>query len=448
MKPNTKILLSASTLLLASVFTPWADAADVFTLGQAIQFAVAGNRVLRNAEMDIAKARAQAAGQHTHLYPSFQINASAHQLLTPFDFTLQHGLLGVYPGIGPIPASNTPIRTPLRPTGIFSGDITLPLFTQYRVRQSLKLLDFSTRIAEEQMRATKQQVVHDVKSLYYSIQQAQSALRAADETLKLYREVESLTQRYVAEQTALKGDLLQAQTQLARVEQNRLGISDQVDSAKEMLNRLLGRDILAAFDVTDPQEASDLEGSVEAARSRAMEQRPEVFQARLKLLQAEQDRRAKKAEYIPDLNATFTAVDAVGFNSFIPLHFVSAGFSASWEPFDWGRKKQELAQKDAVIQQARNTSADTENQILIEVNEKFRALRQSRSQLTVMLLAQETAVENLRVMRQRFEQQASLAKDVLQAESALEQANSDYHQALAAFGKARADFEKATGEDQ
>jgi outer membrane protein TolC len=448
MKPNTKILLAASTLLLASVFTPWADAADLLTLGQAIQFAVAGNPVLRNAEMDIAKARAQAAGQHTRLYPSFQINASAHQLLTPFDFTLQRGLLGVYPGIGPIPASDTPIRTPLRPTGIFSGDITLPLLTQYRVRQNLKVLDFSTRIAEEQMRATKQQVVHDVKSLYYSIQQAQSALLAADETLKLYREVESLTQRYVAEQTALKGDLLQAQTQLARGEQNRSGISDQLDSAKEMLNRLLGRDILAAFDVTDPQQASDLEGNIEAARSRAMEQRPELFQARLKLLQAEQDRRAKKAEYIPDLNATVTAVDAVGFNSFIPLHFVSAGFSASWEPFDWGRKKQELAQKDAVIQQARNTSSDTENQILIEVNEKFRALRQSRSQLTVTLLAQETAAENLRVMRQRFEQQASLARDVLQAESALEQANSDYQQALAAFGKARADFEKATGEDQ
>jgi outer membrane protein TolC len=220
-----------------------------------------------------------------------------------------------------------------------------------------------------------------------------------------------------------------------------------VDSGKEMLNRLLGRDVLTAFEVTSPEEATDLEADIEAARGRAIEQRSELRQARIKLQQAQQDRRAKKAEYIPDINATVNAIDVAGFNMFIPLHFASVGLSVTWEPFDWGRKKHELAIKDSAIEQVRNSAADAESQILIDVNDKFRKLRQSRAQLNVDRLAQETTVENLRVVREKFQQQASLAKDVLQAQASVEQANSDYRRSLAAFWSAKADFEQALGEN-
>ena len=142
--------------------------------------------------------------------------------------------------------------------------------------------------------------------------------------------MEALTTRYLAEQTVLKGDLLQARTQLARAEQSRATLLDQVDSGKEMLNRLLGRDVLTAFEVTSPEEATDLEADIEAARGRAIEQRSELRQARIKLQQAQQDRRAKKAEYIPDINATVNAIDVAGFNMFIPLHFASVGLSVTW----------------------------------------------------------------------------------------------------------------------
>jgi outer membrane protein TolC len=432
---------------MALAATLWGRAADLLTLDQAIRMATAHNRTLRNAEIDVVKAHAQVLVQRTHLYPSFQIQAQGSQLLTPIDFTLQRGLLGTYPGVGPIPAVDTPIHTPLRPTGIFTGSVGQPLLTLYRIHQNLKVLDLAADLAKEQVRATRQDVVHDVKRLYYSIEQGQSALGALEETIKLYREVEALTTRYLAEQTVLKGDLLQARTQLARAEQSRATLLDQVDSGKEMLNRLLGRDVLTAFEVTSPEEATDLEADIEAARGRAIEQRSELRQARIKLQQAQQDRRAKKAEYIPDINATVNAIDVAGFNMFIPLHFASVGLSVTWEPFDWGRKKHELAIKDSAIEQVRNSAADAESQILIDVNDKFRKLRQSRAQLNVDRLAQETTVENLRVVREKFQQQASLAKDVLQAQASVEQANSDYRRSLAAFWSAKADFEQALGEN-
>jgi outer membrane protein len=435
--------------LLLSLAVSSCHAAEVLTLERAIELATADNRTLRNTELDIRKAAAEAAARRTQLYPSFKLNLLGSQLLTPIDFTLQRGLLGNFPNAGPIPANDTPIHTPLRPTGLFYATVTQPLLSSFhRIRLNLKLLDLNSQLAREQARAGLQDTVRDVKRLYYSIQQSQSGLRAADETVALYRETESLTGRYLAEQTVLKGYHLDAQTRLARAEQSRLSLQDQIDTSKEQLNLLLGRDVLTAFDTAPALEAGDLDADVEAARRRALAQRSELREAKLKLEQAEQDRRVKKAEYIPDMAATFTSIDVIGFNTFVPLHFTSAGLSVSWEPFDWGRKRHELVEKDAMIGQARNTAADAESRVLVDVNDKFRKLRQTGAQLRVARLEQQTAMENLRVTQDKFKQQSSLRRDVLAAQVSLEQANLDYNQALASYWTARADFERATGENQ
>jgi len=184
------------------------------------------------------------------------------------------------------------------------------------------------------------------------------------------------------------------------------------------------------------------------ARARALAQRPEIRQAQLRQKQAEQDLRAKKAEYIPDVQAEFNSTTLMNYGNFLPLQNTSVGVSMSWEIFDWGRKRNEIAEKSRIIQQARNSELDAVSSVLIDINDKFRQLRLSRGQLRVARLAQETAVESLRVAKNKYSVQSVLLKDVLQGQVSLEQSNSDYQQALLSFWNARADFERALGEDQ
>jgi outer membrane protein TolC len=68
--------------------------------------------------------------------------------------------------------------------------------------------------------------------------------------------------------------------------------------------------------------------------------------------------------------------------------------------------------------------------------------------LVVNRMSQESSVEKLRVMGNRYKQQAALLNDVLNAQAALAEADNQYQQALLAFWSARADFEKAVGGDQ
>src|SRR5262249_23686904 len=154
------------------------------------------------------------------------------------------------------------------------------------------------------------------------------------------------------------------------------------------------------------------EVDIVAARARAMEQRPEIREAHLKVKHAEYDRRIKKSEYIPDVSLSFNYASSVNIN-FVPRQMSSVGLLVSWEPFDWGRKKRELAEKSRGIEQAQQAQRETGSAVLIEVNAKFRKLQETRQLLTIGRLAEDTAREQARVLSNRYAAQAALLKDVL-----------------------------------
>jgi len=74
-------------------------------------------------------------------------------------------------------------------------------------------------------------------------------------------------------------------------------------------------------------------------------------------------------------------------------------------------------------------------------------LQESRSLLKATTLTLEAEKEKVRVITNRYEQKAALLTDVLQEQASLEKATSQHQQALLSFWTARADFEKALGEE-
>ena len=67
--------------------------------------------------------------------------------------------------------------------------------------------------------------------------------------------------------------------------------------------------------------------------------------------------------------------------------------------------------------------------------------------LDTTALAQESQREKLREAANRYQEKAVLLSDFLQQEQSVVQADSDYQSALAAFWKAKADFDRALGRE-
>ena len=422
--------------------------AQELKLEDAIQLAIEHNRDIANAKLDVARSGEQIAALHTNLLPNTNVYALGSQLLRPFDFTIHRGELGSFPSTGPIPSNDVKFSTPLRPMGLVIGKVSQPLSGIYKTRLSLASLNLSKQIDQENVRAKSQDIVRQTKNLYYQIQQKESSLKVTRETVLLYRELERVAKDYVLKQVALEPDHLEAQTSLMRAEQDQLTLGDEEANLKEQLNQLLGRDVLTEFTVTPIAEGVQLPVDLVAARERALEQRPELREAKLKVRQAEQEVRVKRADYIPEVSAEFNMFALLNYGSFLPTQSTSVGVSLSWTPIDWGRRKHQIAEKKYSVDQSRTSEADARSKIIIDVDTKYRQMRQVQAQLGVARLAQRTALEQLRVTKRRFELEAVLFKEVLQVQTILEQANNDYQQTLSKYLTAQAEFEHALGEDQ
>ena len=321
-----------------------------------------------------------------------------------------------------------------------------PISQLPRIRLGLQVEALRGEIARERLRAERQQVVKDVKQVYYELLRLQAALKVVEENLRLYRELDRTVTQYVIEKVALKADSLDTKAKLAAEEYSALTLRNAYSNKKEQLNVLLGRDLQIEFTPAPFAEAALFELDMAMAQTRALENRPELKEARLQARQAELEQRIQKLQAIPDISlaASYLHISPI---SVIPRNIASIGISLTWEPFDWGRRKHEVAEKGRIVEQTQIALQSTEAKIKQETRALFRELQETWALLRVSQLAQDSAQEKFRVATARYGEQAALLQDVLQAEATNTETRQKYQQALLAFWKARAALAKAVGED-
>ncbi|MGA9730931.1 MAG: TolC family protein, partial [Candidatus Acidiferrales bacterium] len=321
-----------------------------------------------------------------------------------------------------------------------------PLTQQYKIGLGIHATELGRDIAREDVRAERQKIAAEVRSAYLHLVASQASVDAAREAVKTLEEAERVTTQYEAEKKALRGDVLDVE---ARLEKSRYELSvseDGLVTQREALNQLLGRDVATPFrvDFIPEQDAGDL--TLDSARQEALANRPENRQASLKEKQAEYERRLAKAEYIPDLSLS-VRYQGISNVQVLPQNVATAGFLLTWEPFDWGRRHNKVLEASKTIEQARNGIQETESQIAVEVGAKFRKWREASLLLKASRTAHEAAVEQLRVTNDKYKQQASLLKDLLEAQAKSSETNAQYQEALSSYWSAFAELRKSMGEE-
>ncbi len=422
------------------------DSTDALTVDQAVQLGLANNRNLKIVSLSLDISKQKLLADKTKRYPALNTYVFGSQLLEPISFTVQAGQFGTYPGIGPIPATNTNITTPSQPTAYIFATAAQPLLTLYKINLYIHGQALSVEQAAQNVREERISIVDDVRQAYYSIVEIQNAIAATQASIKQYEELDRITAEYVAEQVALKSENLEVKAKLADEQYKLLQYQDKLQSAKENLNNLLGRDINTQFHALDVTDLSPTEENLPAAQAQALEQQPKVKEAEIAVKQADNARRLAKSQYLPDLGVSFHYLSPFGVN-FVPTNVLALGLEFNWEPFDWGRRKHEVDEKTIAVEQSKLTLDDTKAQILINVDNQFRSLHEARVAVGVAIAKRESSTEKLREVTSKYGQKTALLRDVLQQQSAVEAANADYNEAMATFWTAKANFQKAIGSE-
>jgi outer membrane protein TolC len=419
---------------------------DVLTLDRAIELARANNRETKRAKFDIDRQREASVEAKTLYYPRFDTYLLATELLQPLDFTIKAGQLGTFPSTGPIPSSKINLHTPARPIAVASITATQPITQIPRIRFSVAEQRLNEDLSRETYAERNQQMVSDVRHVYYSLLQSQSQAESQRATVHSLEELDRLTERRLQERSVLKADKLRIKAEEAKVKYQLLVIEDTLSDRKEALNRLLGRDILVEFSVEQVSTALPEELDLQAARRLALARRPEIKIAAIKQSQANLETKIEKTRYLPDISIQANYLTPAGIN-FLPQNIGGIGALLTWQPWDWGQKRHNIAQKVIAEHQTALTAEDARDQVLLEVDSEFRKLREARAQLAVAEGARDAEQERLRNQTDAYAQQAILLSDLLQEQASLATTEDQYRQALLAFWTTRADFEKALGEE-
>ena len=376
--------------------------------------------------------------------PHFQFSVLGGELLQPFDFTFAKGAFGTYPSTGPIPSTNAEVHTPARLTAVLNGSIDQPLTQQYKIGLGIRATELGREIAKEDVRAEKQKIAAEVRNAYFELAATQAAVDATGEAVKTLQEAQRVTLRYIAEKTVLKGDALEVDARLTKAQYDLSVAENGLATQHEHLNQLLARDLETPFRVDFIPEDDTTTLSLEEARQQASLNRPEIRQAHLKEKEADYDRRIAKAEYIPDLGL---AVSYMGVQNVqvLPTNVGVAGFALTWEPFDWGRRRNQVREKSNTLAQAHNGAHETESQIAVEVAAKYRKWKESTLLLKATRIGHEAAAEEFRVTSNKYREQAALLKDLLQAQARSSETVFQYQQALSSYWSAFAELRKAMG---
>jgi outer membrane protein TolC len=440
------VLVTAILTAIATATDEPAPPADALTIDQAVQIALANNRNLKIVSLSLDSSKEKLAAEKTRRYPSFNTYIFGSQLLQSIAFTVPAGQFGTFTGIGPIPPVNTPITTPAQFTAYIFGTASQPLLTLYKINIHIHGQELSVEQAAQKLREERISVVDDVRQAYYSIVEIQNAIDATNASIKQYEELDRISAQYLAEQVVLKSETLEVKAKLADEQYKLLQLQDKLASAKETLNNLLGRDINTQFTALNPTELSPVEDNLPAAQALALAQNPKVKEAEITVQQADNAKRQTKAQYMPDLGVSFHYLSPFGVN-FVPQNVMALGLEFNWEPFDWNRRKHEVNEKVMQVEQSKLSLDDTKAQVLINLDTQFRSLHEARVAVAVATAKKDASVEKLREVTEKYRQMTVLLRDVLQQQSAVEGSNADYNEAMAKFWTAKANFQKAIGEE-
>jgi outer membrane protein TolC len=445
-RPSAMTCVLVAALCLLPYANAQTNGGSVLTLDEALRLAKSNNRELKVWGLDVGKQREGLGEARTHLYPRFDTSVLAAELLTPLDFTINKGQFGTFPGTGPIPGSKTDLHTPARPIAVASVTATQPLTQLLRIHLSIADQRLKVDAAQLTFDQREQKLTDDVRQSYYQVLQSQIQYESQRSMVKYLEELLELTDRRFSQHAALEADRLSVKAELAKATYQLTTIDDKLADSKEVLNHLLGRSVQTEFSVEPVPATLPEQENLSAARAIALGHRPEIKLVANRVHQAELATKSEKTHYIPDVSIQASYFSPANIN-FLPQNVGSVGALLTWQPWDWGEKHHRVRQAALAEQQAGLSAEDTRDQILVDVDSNFRHLREARSHLSVTEAIRDAETEKMRNQKEAYSQQSILLSDLLKQQSSLADAESQYHQAVLAYWRARADFQKTLGEE-
>jgi outer membrane protein TolC len=434
-------LLCVTVLLLAGVaHGSGATAAmappEVWTLRNAVRFALQNNPDSRMGRNRIEAAQAAITMEKSSFFPRLDLNSRYDQTNNPmysFGNILNQGVFNNTIDF------NNPGRTDSLNMGVRLG---YRFFNGGRDLAGLKAAEAQAVSSRMELGAVQAQLAFEVVRAFQLIIQAEELVKAQQAAVEAITASLGVAKARYQEGVLLKADLLDLEVQQSKAQEGLSQAKHTLGLSRGIFLSLLGLDDGPA--ILDPAQ----DYIQEMPQSADHEQRYELKSMEALILAARARVKQAQGGYYPSLEG-YAGYDA-------DKGYVTDGSGDSWQAgvklqfnlSEGGRTGAEIARASALLAEAQERKRKTELAISLEVKQAEFAVQDAKERLQVTEKSVAQAQESARINRLRFKEGKLLASDLLGAENRLTDAQTRRIVAETSQRIAVADLRRALGLEQ
>ena len=333
----------------------------------------------------------------------------------------------------------------------WKGSITQPIFTGFALSSSYELAKLGINLAELELDLDKLDLGLRVKQAYYDILKADRAVDVAQKAVASLDSHVQVARNFYKVGMIPINDLLKAEVELANSQYNLVKAQNALLLARSAFNIVLSRDIDKPLEVEDILNYKPESGDFETYLNHALKNRPDIKAIDTSLLQMDQEVRLAESKFYPEISLVYDYIkegedpDVSGG----PFHEANRWQSMavlSWTFWEWGKTRSAVREKESLKGQIIQNRSALLDQIRLEIKQAVLALSVAEKNIPTTEKAVEQAEENLRVSEERYKAQVTTSTEVLDAQTLLTQARTNFYNALYEHNLAKAKLHRAMGE--
>ena len=323
------------------------------------------------------------------------------------------------------------------------------LYSGGSVGAALKAAKLYRDVAQARIRQAENELVRDIRTGFNDILLADEQVKVQEASVAQLEDLLKQAESRFRQQTASEFDVLTARVKVANNRPLLIHARKQADLARAAFRNLVQFDP-AEFDLAGELAYEPAERSLKEWQDLGEEQRPELIEQRKYLGMWEADIRSEQGGFLPQIRAfaNYEGTDpesgsardewAWGWN---------AGLSAKWDVFDGALRQHRIREKKLELDKARETLADTERQVALEIQSHYLDLQQAAETVAASRETVELAEKSLEIAKVRYDNGLATYLDYTDANLALRTARLTRLQALHDHMNSLARLQQASGEE-
>ena len=417
------------TLLLLAVWVSLAQALDLET---AIKKALATHPALKARYQNLTATRytRKATAANRWLKANLVVQAERHS--DPVAVT-------AIKGPGAFPAFSRDIY-------FWELELALPLYEGGRIAQAVKLKEYETKVERSLWRQSAEDLIANVKQVYYQILYLKALSQAQEELLQVLRkQYQEARLKYQAGKVA-RLDLLYFEKTLKEEEALWASTKTNLRLAQEVLALLIGEKP-RSFEVEGTLlRKKDLPQASVGPVEEYLKERADVKAAALKVSQAEAALAEAKRAYAPEVDLFSSYGRRAGAGLHDDEEVWVAGLQFRWNLFDSGGRRNRVRERQAQVLSAQENLRAVRLQARQEILSALTKVQTAQMQIQKYKAAEDYAQQAFLRESVRYQTGAGSVTDLLAAQEGWLRAKTALIKAYYDLQTASVAFELATGE--